>query len=357
MTDFLVDGRMPNGFLRNRENILRYMDWLGTHRGNRTMEDWYSLSIRELETNYGGGLYAGRDSLFQKRAIAINLLEYTYPEYEWLPWRFPDVPNGFFDSEENQERWLRWYERENNFQSPEDWYEARSEWFDENGADSFLKRRFDDSPQKLLLHHFPELIPWLFRSGVPRRFWDSDSNKRSYMDWLGERIGVINRLDDWYGVDRKALVYNHGSQLAAEYGSLYEILSAAYPEHDWDDLGFCQHKAQVLMTRILRNNYGEVIHEWSPEWLTSRETGYQYRVDAFIVSLNLPVEFQGEQHGVSVEDRGGEKGLKDTQRRDLDKRNLCEARGYNVLYIDHTWNRTEESLLEMVERFTRVEAE
>lgn len=339
---------MKSGFLRSRENVKEYLDWLGKKRKNKSMECWYTLGPEELEKNYGGGLWAGKRSIFKKKGIAFEVLKYAYPDYGWLPWRFKNIPSGWFDSEENQKFWLKWYETENNFTSIEQWYDAKNEWFDDNGATTFLKRKFDDSAQKLLLHHYPSLLAWKFTSGVPNRFWDSDENKRKFFDWLGEEIGVINNLDDWYGIDRRALIANGAGNLATNYGSLFDILSKAYKGHDWDDLRFSTNKTQVLMTRILRSEYGEVIHEWKQDWLKSSKD-YPLLVDAYIVKHKLAVEFQGPQHGTVIPDRGGERGLSETQRRDLEKKNLLNEKKVELLYVPYSWDRTKASLLKLVE--------
>ena len=345
---FIVNGKMKPGFLRSKGNIREYLDWLGEKRNNKSIECWYSLSHKELEDNHGGSLWGSRDSLFKKSGVCLKVLEYAYPEVDWLAWKFPNVPNGWFDAEENQKKWLAWFEKEKPITSVEQWYEATNAWFDHNGADTFLKR-FNDSQQKLLMHHYPCLKPWLFNSGVPSNHWDDDENKREYLDWLGEKIGVINDLDDWYGVDQKALTKNGGGHLVTGHGPLYNIFSKAYKDHDWDDLRFSPHKAQVLMTRILRKEYGEVRHEWTADWLISSKN-YSLKVDAYIEVFDLAIEYQGKQHGVVIAERGGKEGLDATQKRDILKKDLLEKNHVPLLYVPHTWDRTKDSLIALVEK-------
>ena len=347
--DFIVNGKMKSGYLRSKENVKEYLDWLGKERKNESMECWYTLGPKELENNHGGSLWVGKGAIFKKKGIAWKVLEYAYPKCDWLPWKFKNIPDGYFYVEENQKKWLKWFESEKPITHLDQWYKAKSEWFDKNGADTFLKRAFDDSPQKLLMHHYPSLLAWKFDSGVPEGYWDSDENKRKFFDWLGGEIGVINHLDDWYGVDRRALSANGAGNLVTKYGSLFDILSKAYKKHDWDDLRFSPHKTQVLMTRILRSEYGEVIHEWKQDWLKSPKTGYPLKVDAYIVKHRLAVEFQGEQHGTIISDRGGELGLNETQRRDLEKKELLKKKNVDLLYVPYTWNRTKATLLKLVE--------
>ncbi len=51
-----------------------------------------------------------------------DMLAATYPEHEWLPWKFPKSPNGFWHNLKNQKLFLDWAQKELNYQKMEDWY-------------------------------------------------------------------------------------------------------------------------------------------------------------------------------------------------------------------------------------------
>ena len=71
----------------------------------------------------------------------------------------------------------------------------------------------------------------------------------------------------------------------------------------------------------------EVVREASPIWL-----GRQ-RLDIYVPSLKLAIEYQGEQHFSPVEMFGGEEALHQTKVRDRRKRQLCEENGVNLIYF------------------------
>ena len=79
----------------------------------------------------------------------------------------------------------------------------------------------------------------------------------------------------------------------------------------------------------------EVIHHYRADWLARQE------LDIFVPSLNLAIEYQGEQHFVPIDAWGGEDALEKTQQRDEEKKRRCESRGVKLLYFDHTMELTE----------------
>ena len=67
--------------------------------------------------------------------------------------------------------------------------------------------------------------------------------------------------------------------------------------------------------------------------------------DFYIESANLIIEFNGEQHYKPKELWGGEKQLKNQQRRDAALREFCKQEGIRLLEIPYTdFDRIEEIL-------------
>jgi len=86
-----------------------------------------------------------------------------------------------------------------------------------------------------------------------------------------------------------------------------------------------------------------VIREARPEWLGNQ------RLDFFLPTLSLAVEYQGEQHFRPVERFGGKAALQNTQMRDARKRRLCKENGVRLIYFTHA----EDLTVEQVERKLR----
>jgi hypothetical protein len=69
----------------------------------------------------------------------------------------------------------------------------------------------------------------------------------------------------------------------------------------------------------------EVIREGSPGWLGNQ------RLDIYVPSMFLAIEYQGEQHYVAFAHFGGEEGFRHRQELDRRKREACESAGVRLL--------------------------
>jgi hypothetical protein len=50
------------------------------------------------------------------------LISSAFPEHEWLPWKFGKVPKGYWESKENQRKFMKWLATQLSFKSIEDFY-------------------------------------------------------------------------------------------------------------------------------------------------------------------------------------------------------------------------------------------
>ena len=50
----------------------------------------------------------------------VSLLMSTY-KHEWLPWKFSQVSQGFWNQTENQQKFVEWSRTQFNIQTNEDW--------------------------------------------------------------------------------------------------------------------------------------------------------------------------------------------------------------------------------------------
>jgi len=83
----------PNGFWKNRENRKKYMVWLGEILEYKKPEDWYQITAKHFEDNYGVSLLVN-----SPKHIVVSL----FPEYNLELNKFK-----FKGYSEGQIRWLR----------------------------------------------------------------------------------------------------------------------------------------------------------------------------------------------------------------------------------------------------------
>ncbi len=74
--------------------------------------------FQDLKNIGGGGL------LDHFNNSPFILISNVYPEYEWLPWRFNQVPKGYWDDMKNQRNFMDWAGKQLNYTNREDWYKV-----------------------------------------------------------------------------------------------------------------------------------------------------------------------------------------------------------------------------------------
>jgi len=86
-----------------------------------------------------------------------------------------------------------------------------------------------------------------------------------------------------------------------------------------------------------------VIQHGKPRWL-----GKQH-LDIYLPEFNIGIEYQGEQHTISVEIFGGSEGLKNNIQRDLKKKKLCQENGLKLyeVYPDDDFTRFVDMISEL----------
>ena len=57
----------------------------------------------------------------------VQLLSSAYPEYDWLPWKFPKCPPNFWADRSNHLKFMDWASKELKINDMTDWYSITNE--------------------------------------------------------------------------------------------------------------------------------------------------------------------------------------------------------------------------------------
>ena len=66
----------------------------------------------------------GSNTLWNAKYRLYTILQAIYPEYDWLPWRFPSVPKQYWENKSNHKKLAEWLARELNIKEMDDWYKV-----------------------------------------------------------------------------------------------------------------------------------------------------------------------------------------------------------------------------------------
>ncbi len=160
MQDFLPNydwkawmfGGTPTGFWKNAHNRGCYMDWLATKLNIRNADDWYSVTGADFFLHHGGGLLNNEFSGSVQR-----LLRDYKPNYKWLAWKFPSVPQGYWNEPTNRTAYLRWLGQQLGFETREDWKKLRREHFYDNHGSGMFVGSYGGSTERVIQEVFVTL--------------------------------------------------------------------------------------------------------------------------------------------------------------------------------------------------------
>lgn len=334
---------VPNGFFKNRENVIKFVEFLGEINGWQRPEDFYGLTKKMIVDNKGG--------VILRDYRVVDLPSLIHPDFPFRPWLFSQSPKYFWKSKENRVEYFEWLGNKLGFREPADWYGLTKELLINNGGTGLFKV-FGDSRVNFLREFFPDFdfLPWLFRGHVNGE-WADLSMKLKYIDWL-EGIAGIKSRDDWLLGGRDLVILNQGAGLLATYydGSLFKMLAELRPHYRISKNDLVPLQNQNRLVKIVKEMFPgeEVLVNYRPNYLRFNGSGRPIEIDVFLPNRKIGFEYQGEQHYKPVAIFGGERGFRETQRRDAEKRELIRNSDLQVYEIPYTWDKTLEYVAEVI---------
>jgi len=218
------------GYWIDNTNHTKFAIWLGEKLGYKIMEDWYKITIQQINDNGGCGLlsryYNGSPSQFVKA---------MFPEYEWIPWKFDVTANGYWKDNTNHTKFVIWLGEKLGYKTMEDWYKITIQQISDNGGCGLLKNYYNSSPSQFVKAMFPdyEWIPWKF-DVTANGYWKDNTNHTKFAIWLGEKLGY-KTMEDWYKITWIQINDNGGSGLLGNYyhNSPSQFVKSMFTDYEW----------------------------------------------------------------------------------------------------------------------------
>lgn len=198
-------------------------------------------------------------------------LEEVYPNHEWHWWKFPRTPADYWLTREHQRRFFDWLAAKQGLKSLDEFYQLTAANATANGAEQLMALHHD-SIFSALSFAYPEhrWQPWKFPK-TSRHFWQEvaqvlmsqlntpamdDPNAqqhriwaRDFLDYIASQVGV-RELTDWYRISPN----NHPElqDVVVAFGGLPMLLTAVYPDHQWDHSLFSLAAKRSVQYAIIR---------------------------------------------------------------------------------------------------------
>ncbi len=118
--------------------------------------------------------------------------------------------------------------------------------------------------------------------------------------------------------------------------------------------GRTKWKSEYLVYQIVKKMYPrDTIYQYAAPFLKIGKSQLVY--DVFVASLNVAIEYQGEQHFKHVDFFGDEREFKARKRRDALKRKLSEENGVKLIYVNYDENVNEELIKAKISKALSVD--
>lgn len=214
-------------FWWEKSNCVAYLRWLAKELNLKSPEGWYRVRREDFVKYHGGSLFV------VSGLTLLEILRDLHPDFEWLEWRFMQVPAGFWDSPSNRIRYLKWLGKQLGYTKKSDWYQIKNKDFHRFDGGTLIEFVFKRDVIAVLKELYPKSnwLEWKFHA-VPTGFWDEPKNCKKYLRWFAKRVG-IKRKSDWYRISNDDFKSNLGSGFMKRFRTPYGALSFAYPNLTW----------------------------------------------------------------------------------------------------------------------------
>jgi hypothetical protein len=344
----------PGNYWDDMENQRIFFDWIFDQLEMNDATDWYQIHQIDIIKLGGGALLR-----FYHDNSHIRALTRIYPEIDWQPWRFSNVPKGHWENRENQLEFFDWIAEELNIQYSQDWYELLNrETLTHFGGRYLLCHHHGDMIWKALETAYPDshFQAWKFDGN---RWKSQKNNREDFMDWMEDRYGVSHPIQ-WYSMTKDRLMeYRYGRGLLNLYGgSLLDILRERYPGISWQSekwmLGSSSRSHRLLYgsLRSLLDSNIELECEWAL-------FGYKYvhesrnrpmQFDLWIPRFNIAMEYQGVQHFMEHRFVHFEEDMAQQSKRDDSKSRVCNALDIRLISIPFWWSIEVDRISDLLQR-------
>lgn len=220
--------RKGSSYWSTVENQRLFLEKLAQQLNVKSPKDWLKVPRKCIIENGGSRLIA-------KYSTYHELLETIYPEIAWNVFEdYRKVPRKYWDTLENQRKFMDYISKKLNITSQEDWKDVTRQKLEKLGGSGLLGKY--SSFFALLRATYPEYNWNEFesRKQVPFNYWVLKENQKKYLDSIKEKYNIKSNVQ-W----KSKLIINeirkNASGMLAHYPTFYDCLKENYPEEDWSN--------------------------------------------------------------------------------------------------------------------------
>ena len=376
------------------ENQRKLIDKLFIKLNLKSVGDWLHISRESI--NQSGG---NRLLYFIYKGDIQKMLKLIYPNYPWEFEWFKIIPIRYFKLIENQQKFMDDLFIKFNLNSLDDWLNISRLKIVQNGGSCLIRNIYNNDLEKLLISIYPN-YDWKFEKiKIFHRdyFYNDIENQKKIFEKIFFKF-KLTKFEDWYKISKKKILLNGGRGVLKKYNfnkqltlctlypnypwcfsihllrdkfkeliekfyitqkkiwyrlplelngkfNLPRTLKLFYPHENWKKSNFQIRKKktiQRLLFSFIQKIYPSLLifeDYFHPKLIQAKNN---YELDIFIPSLQLALEYQGEQHYDDIP--GAFAGIDLFQSRDEAKEKLAKELNIKIIYIPYWWDQSLSSL-------------
>ena len=202
----------PLRYWENQENIDKFLLKIKEKYNLNTPDDWNSIAWEQIKSNGGGSLITSF-SLFDIKCMACPEGKLSF-----------DNPPGYWEKQENIDKFLSKIKEKYNLNTPEDWNSITRKHIASNGGSTLLSK-YKYSIYELKCMACPEGKS-IFNN--PSRYWEKQENIDKFLLKIKEKYN-LNTPEDWNSITQKHIISNYGGKALLSKYSMFELKSMACP--------------------------------------------------------------------------------------------------------------------------------
>ena len=217
----------PIGYWKSKENRRKAYSYAKKILDIKVPEDWYQIRATDLTDIGLSAMIASQyRDCWKKFPMEFN------PGFEFVPWKFITVPNGFWKERSNIRKYFEWLADIKGFTCMTNFYGLKTFDLASNFGSAIISQRPYRTIAELLKLAFPEYewVEWKF-ARVTNGFWDSKANQRMYLLWLFKEL-KLKFPDEATELKMADFGNNYGSSLVYNQ-TITEVLQNAFETYDW----------------------------------------------------------------------------------------------------------------------------
>ena len=334
---FNEDNKRPIGFWNEKKNIDDFIIKLQKKLNLKTPEDWNLITSYQIKDN-GGSFLLQKYSMYDIKLMGC-------PEGKFL-FDSPIIHknHGYWDCLDNIHEFLLLLKEKLNLVSPFDWNSLTQKQIQLYGGGSLLNKYSMNEIKSLGCPEGKNLFKTTKKQKFSKDYWDNHENILNFLNYLEIKLN-IKSLNDWKRISIRQIRDNGGYGLCAKY-SKDEILKFKLNDNDlllFDHYsGRSSQRWLFLQVQKLFPNE-EIVEDYFHSEI-SRKSGFHVQFDIFLTERNIAIEYHGKHHYEDIISNFAPVEM--YKLRDIEKKNLCNEFGIQLVTVPYWWDNKLNSLRE-----------